>query len=143
MLRLLFKNRTQTCILFIFYAGITFVTTKLVLNGPSDINKISIALEKIATINLTLTLGYSALIAAVIAIASHNTRQHPFTKKLFEMFIFVTIVFIVLNMSLLITSFIADPYYSPMLGRILVALVTLQLLILSHLVLSLTRHIIY
>lgn len=139
----LLKKRTQNFILLIFYAGIAYITSKLIFNGTSDIDKISTILEKIATINLTLIIGYSALIAAIIAIAPHNTRQDTITKNLFEMFIFFTIVFIVLNISLLITSFIADPYYSPMLGRILVALVTIQLLILSHLVLSLTRHIIY
>jgi len=139
----LLKNRTQTFLLFIFYIGIAFMTSKLIFNGSVDTNKVSTILEKISTINLTLIIGYSALIAAIIAIAPHNTRQHPDTKKLFETFIFFTIVFILMNISLLITSFIVDSYYNPMIGRILVGLIILQLLILSHLVLSITRKIIY
>lgn len=114
-----------------------------VLIGPDDLVKLSNIFEKIATINITISIGYGALLAAIAALASHNTNQDKRIKTSFESFVFITIFYVLLNATVFLTSFMIDEFFDAVLGRILIGLLIIMLIFYSNILLKISVKLIY
>lgn len=114
-----------------------------VLIGPNDLVKLSNIFEKIATINITISIGYGALLAAIAALASHNTNQDKRIKTSLESFVFITIFYVLLNATVFLTSFMIDEFFDAVLGRILIGLLIIMLIFYSNILLKISVKLIY
>ncbi|MGN7309248.1 hypothetical protein ACTHQ2_25220, partial [Bacillus subtilis] len=56
----------------LIYLAVVFFAVVFLIVGTNDINELAGIFEKITTINFALAIGYSALLAAIASLASHN-----------------------------------------------------------------------
>ncbi|APO43322.1 hypothetical protein [Paenibacillus xylanexedens] len=128
--------------LFVSFAVLFFAVVFL-FKGTNDINNLSEIFEKVTSVNFTLAIGYSALLAAVAALASHNTRQDRKIKQDILDFIYITVFYVLLNLMILIVSFILNEFYSALMGRTMIVVLIIILLIYSNLLLKTLKQLIF
>lgn len=135
-------NRIFKYVTLLSFVMVVLILIKFIMTGTNDLKEVNLIFEKIATMNLALVLGYAALIAAIASLSSHNTRQDPAIRDSLSTYIYATVIYVALNVSLFITSF-SVLNYSVSAGRLLIALMIISLLALSMFLLSLVRRLLY
>ncbi|WKL00885.1 hypothetical protein Q0F98_28740 [Paenibacillus amylolyticus] len=122
---------------------VVYFAVLFLIKGTNDINRIGEIFEKITTVNFTLAIGYSALLAAIASIASHNTRQDRKIKQDILDFVYLTVFYVLLNLMILIVSFILDELHSAVIGRLMVVILIFILLFYSNLLLRTLKQLIF
>lgn len=125
------------------YAAVFIFTVFFVIIGTDDLVKLSNIFEKVATLNITISIGYGALLAAIAALASHNTSQDKEIKTHLSTFVYITVFYILLNVMLIIISFMTDAISFVLPGRLLIGLLVLILILYSHLLVRISVKLIH
>lgn len=102
-------NKALSLITWLVYATLFVFVLLFIFQGTDNASEISSIFEKVATINFTVAIGYVALIASIAAIASHNNSQDTKNKRGIYTFIQLDVLYILLNMMLLVMSFLLTP----------------------------------
>ncbi|OMF68609.1 hypothetical protein BK142_26820 [Paenibacillus glucanolyticus] len=124
-------------------SGVFIVVLFFVFFGPTDSDKLSNIFEKIATLNITISIGYGALLAAVAALSSHNTRQDNDIKTELVSFVYVTISYILLNIIIFVGSFMINVNFITFPGRIMIGILITILIIYTNYLYKLCIKLIY
>ncbi|MDN8592044.1 hypothetical protein Q0V21_25180 [Paenibacillus sp. 11B] len=127
----------------LIYLAVVFFAVVFLIVGTNDINELAGIFEKITTINFALAIGYSALLAAIASLASHNTRQNNQIKNDILSFIYITVFYVLVNLIVVMISFILDEFYSALIGRVMVGILIVILVVYSHLLLKTLKQLIY
>ncbi|WP_438350429.1 hypothetical protein ACP8HI_07175 [Paenibacillus sp. FA6] len=127
----------------IIYIGVSVFVFLFIVIGTDDMSKLSNIFEKMATVNFTISIGYGALLAAIAALASHNTSQDNKIKNELVTFVHVTIFYVLLNIIIFLISFLLDDNYIAVVGRLLIGFLVVILTLYSHLLLKLSVKLIY
>lgn len=118
-------------------------TIAFVIWGTSDTIKLSNIFEKIGTLNITISIGYGTLLAAVAALSSHNTKQDNSIKTHLMTSVRITIYYILLNVMIFFISFLMDQSISTFPARILIGLLLTILILYSNFILRICAKLIY
>ena len=118
-------------------------TIAFVIWGTSDTIKLSNIFEKIGTLNITISIGYGTLLAAVAALSSHNTKQDNSIKTHLMTSVRITIYYILLNEMIFFISFLMDQSISTFPARILIGLLLTILILYSNFILRICAKLIY
>ncbi|SMG56459.1 hypothetical protein [Paenibacillus aquistagni] len=112
--------------------------------GPTDVNELKAIIEKFVSFDLTIAVGYAAIMLATTTIAKHNTLQDCEIKKQIHVFIQMTILYIVVNIALFLLSLtLTSAIVLVLLYRILVAIIVIITLLYSFLMYRVTTKILF
>lgn len=114
-----------------------------VLFGPDDFNKLSNIFEKVSTLNITISIGYGALLAAIAALASHNTRQNNDLKTHLMTSVSITVFYILLNIIIFLISFLMDGNFIAFSARLLIGILLTILILYSIIILRISAKLIF
>lgn len=128
---------------FLVYTTAIITSALFLVFGTKDISNISEYLAKLIDVNITISIGYSALLAAISSFASNNTRQDHGIKHNFMSFIYITVFFVLANVVLVVVTFAMDQNYNPFWGRFLISWSVFIVIVYSHLLLRNMRKLMY
>lgn len=114
-----------------------------VITGTDEMTKLSNIFEKLATLNISISIGYGALLAAIAALASNNSSQDKDTKSQLTTFVYITILYVILNIIIFLISFMIDDTYLAFLGRMLIGVLLFILIAYSNFLLKISVRLIY
>lgn len=126
------KTKSSRNSAIIVYSLLVAFVLFFLFTGTNEIELLSSYFSKLIDINVTISIGYSALLAAVSSFANHNNRQSNDTKNSFMTFIHTTVLFVLANIVLVITTFLMNDSYDPFFGRFIITLFVAILVIYSH-----------
>lgn len=123
--------------------GAFLFVLSFVIFGTDDLNKLSNIFEKVSTLNITISIGYGALLAAIAALASHNTSKDKNMKTHLMTSVNITIYYILLNIMIFLISFLMDDNFSAIPARFLIGLLITILILYSNFILRISVKLIF